>query len=79
MKTLKRPAALLTKKNITDIALDTTGLKVYGEGEWKAEKYDGRKRWKKLHLALDPKSGKLIIAEITDEYVHDTTYMGKAL
>jgi hypothetical protein len=79
MKTLKLPANLLKKNNITDIALDTTGLKVYGEGEWRAEKYGGRKRWKKLHLALDPESGKLIIAEITDEYVHDTTYMKKAL
>jgi hypothetical protein len=79
MKTLQLPTDLLTKKNITDIALDTTGLKVYGEGEWRAEKYGGRKRWKKLHLALDPESGKLIIAEITDEYVHDTTYMEKAL
>jgi hypothetical protein len=35
--------------------------------------------WTKLHLALDPDSGKLIIAEVTDEYVHDTTYMERAL
>jgi hypothetical protein len=79
MKILELPTDLLTKKNITDIALDTTGLKVYGEGEWRAEKYGGRKRWKKLHLALDAESGKLIIAEVTDEYVHDTTYVEKAL
>jgi hypothetical protein len=70
MKTLQIPAELLGKKTITDIALDTTGLKVYREGEW---------RWKKLHLALDPESGQLIIAEITDEYVHDTTYLEDAL
>lgn len=79
MKTLKLPTELLTKKTITDIALDTTGLKVYGEGEWRAEKYGGKKRWQKLHLAMDPDTGKLIIAEITDEYVHDTTYLEKAL
>ncbi len=79
MKTLQLPAELLQKKNITDIALDTTGLKVYGEGEWRAEKYGGKKRWKKLHLALDLDSGQLIIAEITDEYVHDTTYLEHAL
>lgn len=79
MKTLELPTALLEKKNVTDIALDTTGLKVYGEGEWRAEKYGGKKRWKKLHLALDPESGQLIIAELTDEYVHDTTYLEDAL
>ena len=78
-KSLGLPSELLDKKNVTDIVLDTTGLKVYGEGEWRAEKYGGRKSWKKLHLALDPDSGKLVLAEITDEYIHDTTYLGKAL
>jgi|GEM_PF-6575386 len=68
----------MRKRNITDIALET-GLKVYGEGAWRAEKYGGKKGWKKLHLALDPDSGQLLIAEITDEYVHDTTYVEKAL
>lgn len=79
MKCLNLPVELLEKKNITDIVLDTTGLKVYGEGEWRAEKYGGKKSWKKLHLAMDPESGKLMLAEITDEYVHDTTYLEKAL
>ena len=79
MKTLQLPSELLQKRNVTDIALDTTGLKVYGEGEWRAEKYGGKKGWKKLHLALDPDSGKLVLAEITDEYVHDTTYLEEAL
>lgn len=79
MKTLKLPTEIFSKKNITDIALDTTGLKVYGEGEWRAQKYGGRKRWKKLHLAIDPDTGRLVLAEITDEHVHDTTYMEKAL
>jgi len=79
MKKLSLPAELLKKKNVTDIVLDTTGLKVLGEGEWCAQKYGGRKRWKKLHLAMDAESGKLVLAEITDEYVHDTTYLEKAL
>jgi hypothetical protein len=79
MKTLDLPAELLERRNITDIVLDTTGLKVYGEGEWRAEKYGGKKSWKKLHLALDPESGKLLLAEITDEHVHDTTYLEEAL
>jgi hypothetical protein len=79
MKTLGLPSELLAKHNVTDIVLDTTGLKVYGEGEWRAEKYGGKKRWKKLHLGMDAKTGKLVFAEITDEHVHDTAYLEKAL
>jgi hypothetical protein len=79
MKILKLPRELLSKKGVTDIVLDTTGLKVYGEGEWRAEKYGGKKSWIKLHLALDPRSGKLVLAEMTTEYKHDTTYLEKAL
>lgn len=79
MKTLKLPTELMSKQHVTDIVLDTTGLKIYGEGEWRAEKYGGKKRWKKLHLAMDLKTGKLVFAEITDEHVHDTAYLEKAL
>ena len=79
MKTLCLPTELLNKRDVTDIVLDTTGLKIYGEGEWRAEKYGGKKRWKKLHLAMDAKSGKLVFTEITDEHVHDTACLEKAL
>lgn len=79
MKTLGLPSELLAKHNVTDIVLDTTGLKVYGEGEWRAEKYGGKKRWKKLHLAMDVKTGKLMFAEITEEHVHDTACLEKVL
>ena len=79
MKTLQLPKELLEKHNVTDIVLDTTGLKVYGEGEWRAEKYGGKKSWRKLHLSLDAKTGKLVLAEVSTEYMHDTTYLEKTL
>jgi hypothetical protein len=79
MKNLQLPQELLNKKKVTDIVLDTTGLKAYGEGEWRAEKYGGRKSWRKLHLALDLESGKLTLAEVSQEHVHDTTYLEQAL
>lgn len=79
MKTLSLPKELLDKRNVTDIVLDTTGLKVYGEGEWRAEKYGGKKSWRKLHLVMDLESGKLVLAEVSGEHVHDTTYLEKAL
>jgi hypothetical protein len=79
MKLLALQAELLNKRGVTDIVLDTTGLKVYGEGEWRAKKYGGRQCWKKLHLAMDAASEKLILAEITDEHVHDTACLEEAL
>lgn len=79
MKSLALPKKLLDKRNITDIVLDTTGLKICGEGEWRAQRYGGKKRWEKQHLAIDAESGKLILAKITDEYVHNTKHSEKAL
>jgi hypothetical protein len=39
-----------------DIVVDSTGLKVYGEGEWKTRQQGVGKRrtWRKRHLAVDP-------------------------
>lgn len=79
MKNLPLSQKLTEKRNVTDIVLDTTGLKVYGAGEWRTKRYGGKTRWKKLHLAMDLKTGKLTLAETTDEYKHDTTYLEKAL
>jgi len=41
------------------VAIDSTGLKVYGEGEWKVRKHGCSKRrtWRKLHLGADPETG----------------------
>jgi hypothetical protein len=38
-----------------DIVVDSTGLKVFGEGEWKVRKYGPGKRrtWRKLHLSVN--------------------------
>jgi hypothetical protein len=37
------------------LVLDSTGLKVYGEGEWKVRQhgYSKRRTWRKLHLSID--------------------------
>jgi hypothetical protein len=38
---------------------DSTGLKVFGEGEWKVRQhgYSKRRTWRKLHLGIDEASG----------------------
>ncbi|MDI5349524.1 transposase, partial [Salmonella enterica subsp. enterica serovar Kentucky] len=37
------------------LVIDSTGLKVFGEGEWKVRKHGKERRriWRKLHLAVD--------------------------
>jgi hypothetical protein len=50
------------------IVIDSTGLKVYGEGEWKTRKHGISKRrtWRKLHLGVDEKTG-LVYAHVLTE------------
>lgn len=55
------------------LAIDATGLKVYGEGEWKVRVHGkGRRRvWRKLHLAVDTRTGMLHAHALTTSEVHD--------
>ncbi|MBV7437054.1 IS5 family transposase [Aeromonas sp. sif2416] len=62
------------KGKVTDLVIDSTGLKVFGEGEWKVRKHDGhdkRRVWRKLHLAVDPATHDIVAAEVSLENVHD--------
>lgn len=58
------------------LVVDSTGLKVFGEGEWLENKHKvkvKRKRWRKLHLGLDLVSGEIICSELTTDDVGDPT------
>lgn len=57
------------------IVIDSTGLKVYGEGEWKQRRHGKSKRrtWRKLHLALDPETGEITATELTDNATDDAS------
>ena len=48
------------------VVIDSTGLKVFGEGEWKVREHGWSKRrsWRTLHLAIDERTDK-ILAELT--------------
>lgn len=63
----------LSKKKITDLVIDSTGLKVYGEGEWKVRQYGYSKRrtWRKLHLAICPESNEILFVKLTDNKTFD--------
>jgi Transposase DDE domain len=55
------------------LVIDSTGLKVYGEGEWKVRQhgYSKRRTWLKLHLAVDPETHQIQAAMVTDPGVTD--------
>ncbi len=55
------------------MVIDSTGLKVFGEGKWKVRKHDAEKRrvGRKLHLAVDPVTHDIVAAEVSLENVHD--------
>ena len=55
------------------IAIDSTGVKIYGEGEWKVRKhgYSKRRTWRKLHLGVDPKTGFIHAHTLTENDVDD--------
>ncbi len=63
------------------VVLDSTGLKVYGAGEWQREKHGerGRRTWRKLHLAVNPGSGELLASELTTNEVGDLTMVSPLL
>ncbi len=55
------------------IVVDSTGAKVYGEGEWKVRKHGWSKHrtWKKLHLGIDEKTGDILLGEVTGNEAAD--------
>ena len=63
------------------VVIDATGLKVYGAGEWLAEKHGerGRRTWRKLHLAVDPTSGEILASELTTTEEGDAALVGQLL
>ncbi len=61
------------RKQIKHLVIDSTGLKLYGEGEWKVRVHGWAKQrtGRKLHLAIDADSQEVSAALITNKDVVD--------
>ncbi|EOK5722022.1 TPA: IS5 family transposase [Vibrio parahaemolyticus] len=71
-----------TRGAIQHLAIDATGLRVYGEGEWKVKKHgsDGKRRvWRKLHLAVDTSTHEIVAAELSLSNVTDAEVLPNLL
>lgn len=64
---------VLPRRGQVDVVLDSTGLKVFGEGEWKVRQHGPGKRrtWRKLHLAIDPVTQEIVAEVLTTNAGHD--------
>jgi hypothetical protein len=63
------------------LLIDSTGLKIYGEGEWLEEKHGTRSRrhWRKLHLAIYATGHDIVAVELTPDDVGDITTVPELL
>lgn len=72
-KTLNVAIKVQNKQGPLNVCIDSTGLKVFGEGEWKVRKHGASKRrvWVKLHLAIDPNTGQVVAGVTTTNSIDD--------
>jgi hypothetical protein len=63
----------LSKRRPQIILLDATGVKIFGEGEWKVKIHGKTKRrkWIKIHIAIDANTQEIIQLEMTEGHVAD--------
>ena len=74
----KSPSA---PKGPLHVLIDSTGLQVFGAGQWLEEKHGARSRrtWRKLHLAVDANSGMIVAQTLTDQHMDDPSQVGSLL
>lgn len=56
-----------------NLLVDSTGVKILGEGEWKTKKHgaDYRRQWRKVHLGIDAETLEIRAIEVTSNAVGD--------
>ena len=77
-------AVVLPKKRPHEpmhLVVDSTGLKVYGEGEWKARQHGWTKRrtWRKLHVGVNEATGEVVAQTLTSHSSDDASQVAPLL
>ena len=69
------------KTGARHVVVDSTGVKVYGEGEWKTRQHGVSKRLtrRKLHLGVDEATGEIVAAVVTTNNLHDGEVLSELL
>lgn len=73
-KSLPKIIKTSQKNQLIHIAFDSTGLKVFGEGEWKRFVHGkgARRQWRKLHIGIDTETQEIVAQEISTSQTHDS-------
>jgi hypothetical protein len=73
--------AVSTATGPVNVGIDSTGLKVFGAGDWQREKHGGKghRTWRKLHLAADPDTNEILASELTTIEDGDASQVGPLL
>lgn len=73
MSGLRIDLPIQASRQARHIVCDSTGLKVYGEGEWKVRTHGVSKRrtWRKLHFQMDEATGEIVAAAASRNSVSD--------
>lgn len=63
------------------VVIDSSGLKVYGEGEWKVRQhgYSKRRTWRKLHLSVNESTQEIEAVALSEAGVDDAEMGGELL
>ena len=56
-----------------NVIFDSTGVKVFGEGEWKVRRhgYGKRRTWRKIHVGMDADTGQIVVGAMSEGHVKD--------
>jgi hypothetical protein len=59
------------------VVVDSTGLKVYGEGEWKVRQHgtSQRRTWRKVHVAYDESTNEILAIALTSSDIDDASML----
>lgn len=60
-----------------NVIFDSTGIKVFGEGEWKVRKhgYSKRRTWRKVHVGMCADTGQVVVSAMSSNNVTDEDAM----
>ena len=70
------------------VVVDSTGIKVFGHGEWFLRKYGSKrsqkprkdpKQWRKIHIGLDEATQEVIAVVTTERHRHDKIFLPEIL
>jgi len=66
-RTLEVTLPKRAKRAPLHLVVDSTGVKIYGEGEWKVRQHGWTRRrpWRKLHVGVDEATGEIRAATVT--------------